>query len=92
MSRVFWVQDNGRWMVGTDKDFELPSDRVVEVWTKNRGMKRLKLAVEPSCESYDKYGNPILLWGMTDLDSAHGKKIRRHQTGKRGVRLKGLMA
>lgn len=92
MSRIFWVQDNGRWMIGTDIHFELPPDRIVEVHTKKQGYKKLKLAVEPSCKSFDRYGTPILLWGMTDLATAHGKRIKRHQTGSGGVRLKGRLS
>jgi hypothetical protein len=76
MSRVFWVQDNGRWMVGTSMDFVPPSDRVVEVRTKGQP-KKMRLATEPSCESVDRQGNRILLWGKSDLVSTHGRGVRR---------------
>lgn len=85
MSRIFWAHDNGRWMIATSKDFELPADRIVEVHTKGQGFKRMRLAVEPSCESIDKYGNPILLWGKSDIATTHGKSL-----SKRG--LKGRMS
>lgn len=84
MSGVFWVQNNGRWMIATSKDFVLPSDRIVEVFTKKQGMKRLRLATEPSCESFDKYGNPILIWGMSDVATEHGTRVHR-KSNRKGV-------
>lgn len=84
MSSPFWIQDNGRWLIATSKDFELPPDRIVSVLTKGRGYKRLKLATEHSCASIDKFGKPILLWGFSDLSNAHGKRIKR-SSGRKGL-------
>lgn len=70
-------------MIATSKDFVLPPDRIVEVHTKGQGFKRMRLAVEPSCESIDRYGNPILLWGKSDTERKHGVRIKRR--GLKGV-------
>jgi hypothetical protein len=92
MSKVFWVHDNGQWMVATPIDFEPPKDRIVEIWTKKAGPKRIRLATAPSRESYDKYGNKILIWGKSDIETTYGQKIRRHSTSKGGIALKGRMS
>lgn len=79
----YWFYDNGRWMVATPIDFELPENRIVEIYTKGEGYKRMRLATEPSKTEVGRNNEPVLLWGKSDIESAHGKRIARsgHRKG-----------
>lgn len=70
-------------MVATPLDFVLPEDRIVEIYTKGQGNKRMRLAVEPSKTVVGRDDTEVLLWGKSDIESAHGKRIARsgHRKG-----------
>ncbi len=80
---MFWMQDNGRWMIATPIDFVLPEDRIVEVYTREQGLKKMRLATAPSKESVDREGNKVLLWGKSDVQTTYGTGVRRQ--GLKGV-------
>lgn len=67
MRIAFWYKDNSRWMVAVPTDYEIPDDRIIEVWTKHKGLIEVRLATEPSKTVKDRDGKPINLWGQTEI-------------------------
>lgn len=67
MRIAFWFKDNGRWLVAVPTDFEIPDDRIIKVWTKGKGLTKVRLATEPSKTTVDRDGHTINLWGQTEI-------------------------